>query len=1435
MGIANPIVVNRPTMTVDTKSIANGLTSIKAQPNVLIRLVDSNTGIAPSKIRVKRNGQNLDVEIENGQQDGQADFVIENYYDVQGIDVIGQAADGSYYQFLPESGSASDAINGLSLSNEASQTIPGGVQSQVVAAPVSTDPVAPVVVQPSGGKGFSPWMLLGGLGLAGLAAGGGGSSKDTTAPSAATVAAPDNTNNNKPAITGTGEAGATVTVVIKDSKGAEQTVTGTVAANGQWSVTPTTAIADGTYSATATLKDAAGNVSVPASDNGSIDTVAPVTGSMTAAKLTNDNTPTISGEGAEVGVSGTILIKDAKGVEQSITIAVGADGKWSATPPNALADGPYTVSATFKDTAGNASAAITQSGVIDTVVTAGTVTAAALTNNNASAITGAGAEPGSVLTVTVTDGAGKVQTLTATVAADGKWSITPSALADGKYTVSAIAKDAAGNTSVAATASGIVDTVAPVAGTVNAPDNTNNPTPAISGSGAEANAKIAVTVMAADGTSQSLSAVAAADGTWSVTPAKLPDGEYTVSAVATDAAGNASVAVTDKGSVDTVTSAGKIDAPDNTNDNTPTITATGADAGATITVTITDSAGAKQVLTTTVAADGSWSVTPTSNLADGSYVVTAVAKDAAGNTSTSEDGGSVDSGTTAGTITTAALTNDNTPTIIGASAEAGATITVTVIDGAGATQTLTTIAASDGSWSVTPLSLADGIYKVSAIAKDEIGNISDVVSSSGEIDTLPPSVGTVSASEKTNDNTPLISGSGAEPNATVSVVVTGSDGTKQVLSTVVSQDGSWNVTPTKLADGVYSLTATASDMAGNVSAPVKREGTIDTLTTAGMIKTAALTNDNTPEISGIGAEPGAEILVTVSDAAGVTQTLRTYVDGDGSWKVTSDPLSDGRYTISAVATDELGNISSVANAAGVVDTVPPSPGTLLLASITNDSTPEIKGSGAEPNAKLNVTIIDARGGVQTLTVTVTADGSWTVVPTTLAEGKFDVSVTAVDAAGNESDPVNGSSIVDSAYMAPTIFAMDAATGITGNVVFGSNVLPGSAIKLSFTTPTGIETKTIYADALGAWNTVAPTVPLGFVMNVTAEVSDTRGAMQKINDSGSIVDDTGRVSVTSRSTGSINGSTYEHVTLEGTSQSEALSFNVSNYLNGNTRDGVANLSMGAGNDFVSISGTRANSLYARIDMGSGNDVVLGNQADGRVYGSISTGSGDDTVALYGGFSSYSNVSSDGIFTGAGNDLVELSGGVNTRVVDLGSGVDSISDVNYLYVRSGGFSGSVYGGNGSDNVNIGSNWTGSGVIDLGGGNDSLFISSWGSVANQAFGGGSGYDTLSIGGASSTSKFQGFESIKFSGSGSLQIRFEDLFSDNTRSDVLKIEGSSSSTVDFGGNGTSLADGTGVWEKTGIYTDPVTGKTYNIYHHSSATDSKNDVYVSTEIPNVI
>ncbi|MDF2415585.1 retention module-containing protein, partial [Aeromonas sp. 1HA1] len=237
----------------------------------------------------------------------------------------------------------------------------------------------------------------------------------------------------------------------------------------------------------------------------------------------------------------------------------------------------------------------------------------------------------------------------------------------------------------------LFDLVPPVI-TVFAPDNTNDTTPTLTGTtDAPAGSTVTLLVTDANGNQQTLTTTVNPDGTFSVdvtTP--LADGSYTVTANVTDPAGNTGTA-TDDGSVDSTAPSITVDAPDNTNDTTPTITGTtDAASGSTVTLVVTDANGNQQTLTTTVQSDGTYSTDVISPLPDGDYDVTASVTDPAGNTATATDDGSVD--VTAPTLAITLDANITADDVINA-AEAGQQIpvsgTVTGEFKAGDTVTLT--------------------------------------------------------------------------------------------------------------------------------------------------------------------------------------------------------------------------------------------------------------------------------------------------------------------------------------------------------------------------------------------------------------------------------------------------------------------------------------------------------------------------------------------------------------------------------------------------------------------------------------------------------------------------------------------------------------------------------------------------------------------------
>ena len=412
-----------------------------------------------------------------------------------------------------------------------------------------------------------------------------------------------------------------------------------------------------------------------------------------------------------------------------------------------MAEGRYTAEAAVKDPAGNEGKA-SDNGSIDITAPVISVDIPEVSRDTTPTISGKTDVPaGTVVTITVTGKDGHPQVVTTTVKDDGSFEVdVPEALPEGPVSVEAVVKDPAGNEGRASD-NGTIDTTAPVI-TVDAPDNTSDNTPLISGTtDAPAGSIVSITVTDSRGSVQTVSASVGADGRYSVeVPKALAEGRYTAEAAVKDPAGNEGRA-SDNGSVDT-TAAITVEAPDLSNDNTPTLTGTTTDVeeGQTVTLTVTDSRGGSQVVTAAVQADGSYQAEVPNALPDGRYSVEAVVSDKAGNRAEARDdnngkGNVID--TTAPVITVDAPdnTSDNTPLISGTTdAPAGSIVSITVTDSRGSVQTVSASVGADGRYSVeVPKALAEGRYTAEAAVKDPAGN-EGKASDNGSIDTTAPIV-----------------------------------------------------------------------------------------------------------------------------------------------------------------------------------------------------------------------------------------------------------------------------------------------------------------------------------------------------------------------------------------------------------------------------------------------------------------------------------------------------------------------------------------------------------------------------------------------------------------------------------------------------------------------------------------------------------------------
>ncbi|WP_404325358.1 Ig-like domain-containing protein [Cobetia sp. UIB-001] len=920
---------------------------------------------------------------------------------------------------------------------------------------------------------------------------------DASAP-ALTVDAPALTSDTTPTIVGTTDAedGSTVTLVITDSDGNEQTVTATVE-NGTYTVDAETPLSEGEYSVEASVTDPAGNTAT-SNDVGEIDASAPAL-TVDAPALTSDTTPTIVGTtDADDGSTVTLVITDSDGNEQTVTATV-ENGTYTVDAETPLSEGEYSVEASVTDPAGN-TATSNDVGEIDASAPALTVDAPALTSDTTPTIVGTtDAEDGSTVTLVITDSDGNEQTVTATVE-NGTYTVdaeTP--LSEGEYSVEASVTDPAGNTATSNDV-GEIDASAPAL-TVDAPALTSDTTPTIVGTtDAEDGSTVTLVITDSDGNEQTVTATVE-NGTYTVdaeTP--LSEGEYSVEASVTDPAGNTATS-NDVGEIDASAPALTVDAPALTSDTTPTIVGTtDADDGSTVTLVITDSDGNEQTVTATVE-NGTYTVDAETPLSEGEYSVEASVTDPAGNTATSNDVGEIDASAPALTVDAPALTSDTTPTIVGTTdAEDGSTVTLVITDSDGNEQTVTATV-ENGTYTVdaeTPLS--EGEYSVEASVTDPAGNTA-TSNDVGEIDASAPAL-TVDAPALTSDTTPTIVGTtDADDGSTVTLVITDSDGNEQTVTATV-ENGTYTVdAETPLSEGEYSVEASVTDPAGN-TATSNDVGEIDASAPALTVDAPALTSDTTPTIVGTtDAEDGSTVTLVITDSDGNEQTVTATVE-NGTYTVDAEtPLSEGEYSVEASVTDPTGN-TATSNDVGEIDASAPAL-TVDAPALTSDTTPTIVGTtDAEDGSTVTLVITDSDGNEQTVTATV-ENGTYTVdAETPLSEGEYSVEASVTDPAGNTATS-NDVGEIDASAPALTVDAPALTSDTTPTIVGTTDAEDGSTVTLVITDSDGNE-QTVTATVENGTYTVDAETPLSEgEYSVEASVTDPAGNTATSDDVGEI--------------------------------------------------------------------------------------------------------------------------------------------------------------------------------------------------------------------------------------------------------------------------------------------------------------------------------------------
>ncbi|WP_312026941.1 Ig-like domain-containing protein, partial [Enterobacillus tribolii] len=818
------------------------------------------------------------------------------------------------------------------------------------------------------------------------------------------------------------------------------------------------------------------------------DDQGPITGNVKPGGVTDDARPEITGEGKP---GSTVTVKDGDAVLG--TTIVKPDGSWSFTPEEDLGEGEHSLTVVSTDPAGNEVTSPAFELTVDTespdqpsIGSAtddvgekrGELNNGDVTDDSTPTLKGE-AEAGS--RVDIYDNG----ELIGSVVADenGAWSFTPTTpLPEGEHKFTTTATDEAGNTSKPSEEfvlttdysppnpgedvlkiTGVEDSVGDKQGNVASGDTTDDSQPVISGIGEAGNT---VYVYSTDTAGKHLigSAIVNGEGKWSLTPdTPLLEGLNQLTLESSDPAGNriegkapsydinVFIPVSTEPSIGSVVDnvephTGPLQKGDVTNDSTPTLS--GAAAPGDI-VTIKDNG---QPIGSVVADEnGKWSFTPETGLEDGNHNLTVTATDAAGN---NKDSGSfpivIDTvppkpaeniviednvGDKQGEVKDGDTTDDASPTLNG-EAEPGST--VTIIDNGEVIGTATVD--DDGKWTFTPETpLGEGPHEITTEVTDPAGNTSKPsdpivievdttpveVSIGSVIDDKEPATGKLNPGDVTNDTRPEITGEG-KPGSTVTV----KDGETVLGTTTVQPDGSWSFTPEEdLGEGEHSLTATATDKAGNEVTTPPFDLVVDTIapeqpsigsiiddvgSITGELKNGGVTDDSNPTLNGT-AEAGS--IVTIKDGEKVLGSVTANDDGDWSFTPTT-PLPEGEHKFTVTATDEAGNSSKPSDEFVLtLDLTPPDPAKLSITEVyddygsvtgkveqgkeTDDNRPTIKGTGAEEG-----NIITVYNGNKVIGSTkVKADGTWELEPETpLANGTYTFTAKETDPAGLTSGP-----------------------------------------------------------------------------------------------------------------------------------------------------------------------------------------------------------------------------------------------------------------------------------------------------------------------------------------------------------------------------------------------------------------------------------------------
>lgn len=776
--------------------------------------------------------------------------------------------------------------------------------------------------------------------------------EDSTPPAAPELAgtepASPSPDSADPAVSGSAEPGAEVSLfVLPKCQGA---IAATVTADSSGSFSATVSVAEEqTTTITSLASDAAGNASdcsapLLFTHDGVVPAPPIWLGSEPDAPA-DDDTPVLSGTGEPLGV---VAIYAQTGCTGAVVASTPVDEAGAFSAAVVVPNETVTFfSATVTDSSGHASACSVDLEYEHdgTPPAAPDLSATAPASPSSSSVTpsvsGSG-EPGATIAIHSNPTCEDAPLSTGTVDSEGSFELVVGVPANSTVALHATATDLAGNASACSDGLQYVHDDSPpdaptwTGSTPTSPASEQAPT--LTGA-AEAGATITIFAMASCGGTAAQSVVTGADGTFQIAVAVTENSETVFSLRATDAAGNASACsagltyIEDSAPPAPPAIEQTVPASPSAVSSSPKVIGT-AEPGAW--VAVHQDAGCGDVPSVTVQASATGSFVAKVTLpANTTTALFARAKDAAGNQSACVAGPIfVHDSTAPGApvwtqVTPESPASHNLPVLEGL-AEPGAMVEVFGMPGCAGPAIAATPSGADGTYSIAVGVADDTVTSMSARATDAAGNTSSCAAPlSYTEDSTPPPMPVLTGTDPPSPApvAPTLVGH-AEPGALVEVFTAAGCAAAPVASGTAAPDGSFSIAVPVGGTAPVDLAARATDAAANVSpcsdalvyvldaaapAPLQWEDTLPT----------SPANENTPTLGGTAEIGGLVTVFGATGCAGVAIETAT-VGPAGSFVVQLTVADDTTSVFTATVTDAAGNVSDCsAEQVYVEDSAPP--------------------------------------------------------------------------------------------------------------------------------------------------------------------------------------------------------------------------------------------------------------------------------------------------------------------------------------------------------------------------------------------------------------------------------------------------------------------------------------------------------------------------------